>query len=53
MNPNIKEYDISNVVGIIMASFGAGSYSIGAGFIVAGLMIVAINMYNMKLIKGK
>lgn len=53
MKPNVKMYDLSNVVGILLTSFGAGWLNVGAGFIVAGLMVVAINIYNIKLMKDK
>ncbi len=48
-----KVYNWSNVVGILLASFGAGWFSIGSGFIVAGLLVVSVNIINVLLLKGK
>ena len=50
MNP--KVYDGANILGVLLTSFGAGWFNYGAGFIVAGILIIALNLYNVKLLKG-
>lgn len=47
-------YDVSNVVGILLTSIGAGiSCGVGVGLIVAGVLVIAVNIYTTHLVKGK
>jgi len=45
-------YDISNFVGLLLTSIGVGLISIPWGLITAGILLIALNVYNQRMMKG-
>ena len=39
-------YNLSNMAGILLISVGAGAIKFEYGLIVAGIVLVALNLYN-------
>ena len=48
-----KLYNIMVLVGVLLASIGAGLLSVPAGLIVAGVLIIGLTVYGAKLTVGK
>ena len=45
-------YNVSNLLGLLLTSIGVGMISIPWGLITAGILLIALNVYNQRMMKG-
>lgn len=45
-------YNVSNFLGLLLTSIGVGMINIPWGLITAGILLIALNVYNQRMMKG-